>query len=369
MKKNSAAPRLLPAFFAALILVMGILLAVLPRQDFSPLEKRYLAKPPALTMEGGQFSRDIEAFLGDHFPFRANWVGLDAQRRLLSGTMAADEVWRLKDGALVQAPLPRDWERLERNLALLSEFAKNAGLPLTLVCPPAAGAVSGQEGYFPWPDGEVIKRLEESPPGTVQAAPLFEAFSRHASPLYYRTDPHWNGEGAYLAYRQAAPLLGFDPIPASVFTVSESPGFLGSNYSRSGLWATPPDTLAMWDAGQNLEITFDNAPDTYASLFFPEHLEEPDQYPVFLDGNHGLSDIRNLDNPRGPVLMMLKDSFGNSLAPLLVPHYSRVIILDLRAWRQSPLRLAREAGCDQILAVYSLDSLATDANLAWLGQE
>jgi len=31
--------------------------------------------------------------------------------------------------------------------------------------------------------------------------------------------------------------------------------------------------------------------------------------------------------------------------------------------------MAQEAGCGQILAVYSLYSLATDANLAWLMQK
>ncbi|MGI6695650.1 MAG: DHHW family protein [Christensenellales bacterium] len=357
--------RLLPALFIGLILVMGAGLVLLPRQAFSPLEKRYLAKPPMLTLTGGQFSRDMEKYLGDHFPLRANWVGLDAQRRLLTGTMAADSVWRLPGGALVEAPLNGDAARLTRNMALLSDFAQEAALPFALVAPPAAGAVSPQAGYYPYPDEALLHSLN---PAGIRVVPLFEAFKASSIPLYYRTDPHWNGQGAYRAYQLTSSALGFEALPAQAFSIRESPGFFGSAYARSGLWSTPPDTLELWDSGTNLSLTFDGKPETYDSLFFTGHLSEPDQYPVFLDGNHGLTDIVNHDLPSGRKLLIFKDSFGNSLVPLLLPHFGRVTVIDLRAYRGNTLSLIRENGYDQILAVYALKSLATDSNFAWLIQ-
>ena len=355
--------RLLPLLFASLILLMGAGLILLPRQDFSPLEKRFLAKPPALSLAGGQFSQDMEKYLGDHFPLRANWVGLDAQRRLLTGLMAADSVWRLPDGALVEAPLSGELPRLTRNMALLSDFAREAALPFALVAPPAAGAVSPEAGYYPYPDEALLRALS---PEHISLVPLFEAFRASDKALYYRTDPHWNGQGVYLAYQLSSPLFGFEALPPSAFTITESPGFLGSAYSRSGLWATAPDVLEMWDSGSAISLRFDHQTKTHDSLFFTSHLSEPDQYPVFLDGNHGLTDIINQDQPSGRKLLVLKDSFGNSLVPLLLPHFSRVTVLDLRAYRGDVLSLIRENGYDQILAVYALKSLATDTNFAWL---
>jgi alginate O-acetyltransferase complex protein AlgJ len=357
--------RLLPVFFIGLILVMGAGLIVLPRQEFSSLEKRYLASPPALTLAGGQFSRDMEEYLGDHFPLRANWVGLDARRRLLTGIMAADSVWRLPDGALVESPLDYDATRLTRNVALLSDFAREAALPFALVAPPAAGAVSPQAGYYPYPDEAVLEGLN---PEGIRMVPLFEAFKASEVPLYYRTDPHWNGQGAYRAYQLASSALGFEALPVQAFSVTESPGFFGSAYARSGLWSTPPDILELWDSGAKLSLTFDGKPETHDSLFFTRHLSEADQYPVFLDGNHGLTDIINHDRPSGRALLVLKDSYGNSLVPLLLPHFDRVTVIDLRAYRGNVLSLARENGCDQILAVYALRTLATGSNFAWLIQ-
>ncbi len=367
--ERKSIPRLLPVFFIALMGLMGLLLLALPRQGYSPMEKRVLARPPAITLAGGQFSRDIEAYLDDHFPLRAHWVGLDARRRFLSGTMVADSVWRLPGGALAEAPVSQAGGLMARNLDLLADFAQEAGLPLALMAVPSAGAVWGQQAYYPYPDEGILARLGESAPEGLRLIPLFEGFRKAEAPLYYRTDPHWNGAGAYAAYRQAAPFLGFEPLPASAFTITESPDFRGSAYARSGLWATPPDALQMWDSGQRVSLSLDGRPESHDSLFFREHLTAPDQYPVFLDGNHGLTDIQNLDKPEGPKLLVIKDSFGNSLVPLLVPHFSRITVLDLRAYRGSPLALAREGGYQQVLAVYSLRFLATDTNFAWLGMK
>ena len=60
------------------------------------------------------------------------------------------------------------------------------------------------------------------------------------------------------------------------------------------------------------------------SLFFREHLEEDDKYPVFLDGNHGLVKIENQSAPKGS-LLIVKDSF----APVSYTHldvYKRQVL-------------------------------------------
>ncbi len=367
--ETKSAPRLLPVFFAALLLVMGGLLIILPKERFSPMEKRVLEELPGISLEGGRFSRGMESYLGDHFPMRTRWVGLDARRRAVSGVMVTDDIWRLPDGALAEAPIAAEGALLAEHLRQLSDFAGRSGLPFALMAVPSAGAVSGQEGYYPYPDGALLARIAAEPPEHIGVIPLFEAFRAAGRPLYYRTDPHWNGEGVYAAYREAAPHLGFEPLPEGAFSVTRSPGFRGSAYARSGLWDVPPDTLELWDSGRRAALRFDRKAERHDSLFFTSHLREPDQYPVFLDGNHGLTEIRNLDNPDGPALLMLKDSFGNSLVPLLLPHFGRITVLDLRAYRGSILALAGEGGYDRILAVYSLKSLAADTNFAWLGMQ
>ncbi len=368
MHDDKKAPRLPAVLLALLLILIPLAQLLMPDAAYSPLEKRELALPPRLTLASGVFSRGMEDYLSDHLPLRGQWVGLDAWRRYLSGSMAADPVWRLPGGALAEAPLEDNGARLERNLQLLDDFALEAGQPLWLLSPPAAGALAEQPGYYPYPDQARLSEINSMAYQQLRPIALFEALQAAPQPVFYRTDPHWNGQGAYVAYAQAAKALGFEPLSPEAFAQAQSPGFHGSSYARSGLWQTPAEALDIWDPGVKLALHFDGSDAAHDSLFFREHLKTPDPYRVFLDGNHGLTRIDNLDNPSGPRLLMLKDSFGNSLLPLLLPHFSHITLLDLRAWRGSSLQVTQDEAFDQLLAVYALKSLATDSNFAWLSR-
>lgn len=357
---------ILPALFVVLLTALSLLLLFLPRTNFSILEKRYLSDPPAFSMEGGQFSENMESYLGDHFPLRDQWVHLNAVRRFLLGLSIHDQVWLQADSRLVEAPLLTDRTRFNRNLAFLSDFATRSGSQVILVTPPSAGAVSMQKQFYPYPDTRMLEELEKNPPKGIHVVPLLDAFSKIGTTLFYRTDPHWNAEGVYEAYRHTSASLGFEPMNANRFTYFETPGFYGSNYARAGLWSVAPETLAIQDVGIPLTLRFDYSSTTFDSLFFPEHLNQPDKYPVFLDGNHGLTEIVVAGQGEGRSLLVLKDSFGNSLVPLLVPHFNRITVIDLRAFRGSVLELAAENRYDQVMAVYSLHSLTMDQNFSWL---
>ncbi|NLW20749.1 MAG: hypothetical protein GXY84_05185 [Clostridiales bacterium] len=351
-------------FLAALVL-LPLLFLLTPQLEYSQPERRYLSPPPAFRWGSGAFSQAVEDHVNDHFPGRLALLRLDAWRRQLVGQRVLDPVWRLGDGSLVEAPVDLAGTRLRDNLARLDAFATQAGLPACLMMPPAAGAVSHQAVFYAYPDAEVEEALPRLVPN-LRVVPLLAAFRGAEPPLYYRTDPHWNARGAYLAYTRLADALGFAPLPASAFEARESAGFYGTTYGRSALWETPPDYLQMWDPGLPLRLRFGGEDRQHASLFFTSHLQGADQYPAFLDGNHGLSVVDNLSPGANGHLLVLKDSFANSLIPLLAPHYARISVVDLRAWRGAPGDILALGPFDALLAVYSLSMLAGDSNFPWL---
>ena len=64
--------------------------------------------------------------------------------------------------------------------------------------------------------------------------------------------------------------------------------------------------------------------------------------------------------------MLVKDSFGNTLTPLLVPSYKKIVLVDPRYYRGSVSDLCREHGADELLFCYSLERICTDLNLSIL---
>lgn len=101
------------------------------------------------------------------------------------------------------------------------------------------------------------------------------------------------------------------------------------------------------------------------SLFFYDHLQNKDQYPVYLDGNHGLVTITNPEAPEGK-LLIVKDSFAHSAVTLLCQHYREIYMVDLRYYSDSAsasvAELVNTNGLQEVLFLYGIDSLATDSS-------
>jgi hypothetical protein len=55
-----------------------------------------------------------------------------------------------------------------------------------------------------------------------------------------------------------------------------------------------------------------------------------DAYDVFLSGATALTTIENPHNVTGKELIIFRDSFGGSIAPLLLEEYSKITLVDTR---------------------------------------
>ena len=58
------------------------------------------------------------------------------------------------------------------------------------------------------------------------------------------------------------------------------------------------------------------------------HLNYP--YVLFLSGSKGLVTVKNLQAPMDKNLILFRDSYGSSLAPLLASGYRTITLVDLR---------------------------------------
>lgn len=378
MKAIKSYCRYLPAaLFCLFLLVMMLLFLLLPKKDESPEEKRVLQAAPQFSwnnLKDGSFGKDVENYLSDHFSGRKFFVGLNAYFDLYTGRNGANGVYKAQDGYLIQTPIPFNEENLQKNLARFADFAQKTGIPTRLLAVPSTGYILEDKlpaAHVSYHDGEILKQVAAALWGKValiNPSPLFFSQSETGRPLYYKTDHHWTSYGAYLAYTQFCIATGIDPISESNFQIETHPGFYGTTYSRSGLWLEQPDEIALWKpSGSRLVQIEENnrMVKEQKSLFFPEHFSEMDQYPVFLDGNHGL--VRIL-NPEGgeKKLLLIKDSFAHCFAPFLSAHYGEIVMVDLRYYHAPLSALVEEDGIDEILFLYGIYNLVNDTNSIWL---
>lgn len=374
MKKRN-----LPLAVGFCLVLAGVQAAfwLLPKESFSENEKRVLQEAPGFSwfsLWSGKWFAAMDDYISDHFAQRDFWVGLHAYASQAEGLNAAGEVYKGKDGWLIQAPLETGavWEQ---NLQALSDFIEShAGQDISFLAVPTTGAVMQDKLpalHGAYPDQALLLQMQQKFQGNVQWLDVAAAFQETESDdIFYRTDHHWTSRGAYLAYRVLAQAWGLAPAEADSYAVADYDGFYGTTYSKSGLWATPPDTISLWtDQETQIHVTvYDEnrpVPVEHEGAFFLEHLEDADKYPTFLDGNHARVTLTS--NAPGGKLLIVRDSFAHCFAPFLSRHFRTIDLVDLRYFKkQTVSELIEQNDYDRVLFVYGLETLADDRSIQWL---
>ena len=354
--KNKKMQLVTVCLFCGFLGIMGILYGVLPKQEFSDLEKRYLKEPPELTartLSTGDWGAGVEEYLADHMPGRDFFVGLNAYWEKLTGRQMTKDI-RVSGDALREAPQKADPEAVEKNLRSIGVFLEKAGKPADLMIIPSAGFAEGLAGYH---DGEIIEDIYRQAGEDLNCIDLTGVLTGGD---FYRTDHHWTSEGAWKAYRLYGEACG-KPVRTEFQKEAFGP-FRGSTYSRSGLWLTPGENVELWTGSENLQVTVGE--DTRQGIFWRENLEKPDMYTVFLGGNHPLVRIRNPE--KTGKLLVIRDSYSNCLGGFLAESFGEVVLLDLRYYKQPAAALAQQEDFDRILICYGLGNFLNDRNLVFL---
>lgn len=358
--KNKKSDLLTVVLFSGFLAFMLLMYLLLPKKDYSEQEKRYLAETPDLNwadVSSGDWGNDAETYMADHIPGRDFFVGLNAYFDLWTGRQAGKDIW-IKDGRLVEAPVQMNEAAVARNMKSINTFGETVGQQIDLMIVPSAGWAMGLEEYQ---DNTLIDSIYAS--ATVNTVDVRTVFSGNPQ-LYFRTDHHWNSEGAHAAYAAYMSGLGKDFKPADAFAKEIYGTFQGSTYSRSALWLTPGEELELWQSETPLTVTNAESGTEQPGVYYWERLEEADKYTVFLDGNHSLVRIQN-PNAEGK-LLVIRDSYSNSLGCFLAESYGEVVLVDLRYYKQPVSALAAQEGFDNILICYSIGNFLTDTNLVFL---
>ncbi len=358
--------------FCGFLAVMAVLYAVLPKQDFSQPEKRYLAESPELSWENiaeGGFADQVADYMADHMPFRDFFVGLNAYYDLWSGRQVTKDVYLAEDNRLVEAPVVWDGAAMDKNMTAINGFAETVEADVDLMVIPSAGwaaqtLVQGLSDEYT--DDAMISDIYAMAGEGVRTVDVTDRYA-DGYELFYKTDHHWNSWGAWNGYQAYMDFLGKPYRAAEDFTVETVEGFQGSTYSRSGLWLTPGEPMELWHGSEGITVTNGENPEPHQGVFYRERLREADKYTVNLDGNHSIVRLENPDALTDDTLLVIRDSYSNSLGTFLTESYKTVILVDLRYFRTTPVsELCAAENVDNVLICYSIGNFMTDTNIVWL---
>jgi hypothetical protein len=394
-------------------------------QTVSMVEARALAPWPRFSvaaLQKGQYTKDVELFVADHFPLRDHFVRFTSLVRSGFGVRRSATVYVTKGGALGGMERAEEWAptlELPDAAVAVDPFAEDAGhddageddagtggepFIVTALDDPAVAGVEeaaverggvlihngrglmllsatddtarqfatvvsayGQAfpklrvyavmvpgaGAFYLPPAQGDRSANELhnlevirsnlPPSViwVDVAGALEAHADEA--IFYRTDHHWTGLGAYYGYRALMRAAQLEPLPRRAFewktAATSAPGSLFRMTQDSQLARTADPTSYPVPPVEYQSVSYSGA------LYDVPHQrrfldENAPGYLVYLGGDAALlaakTNVRN-----GRRVLLVKNSFGNALAPLLLPHFEQVIVADYRMYFRTVAALVK----------------------------
>ena len=99
-----------------------------------------------------------------------------------------------------------------------------------------------------------------------------------------------------------------------------------------------------------------------ASFYDTEQLKTRDKYALFFDGNHAQVKI-STPTETNHTLLVLKDSYANSLVPFLAPHYRKIIMVDPRYYYGDLEELIQVENVQEVLYLYNANTFFADTSL------
>ena len=181
---------------------------------------------------------------------------------------------------------------------------------------------------------------------------------------YYRTDTHWRQENLLPAAEALCSAMGIQPPRQEDYTVTaSSQPFYGVYYGQAAL-PMEPDALHYQESDLLKNCTvYDYETGKTGSVYNLEKLTGKDPYEVFLSGSKSLLTIENPAAATDKELILFRDSFGSSIAPLLVDGYSKITLVDIRYVQSSMLGNFIEFEDQDVLFLYSTMMLNSSMGL------
>lgn len=310
------------AVFLAVLFGFSLLHLALPDREVSRSERRRLAQLPPLS---SGFSDKLEEYMLDQFPLREQLRTVNSLVRLYGLGQADIHGIYLQGGGAFRMDGPLQEKQVRHAAAVFSAVQETyfPSLPSHYVIVPDKNAKA--ETSRPRLDTETMRGIVREALPDMTEIDIWDLLSADD---YYKTDPHWRQERLLPVAAAICEALGADT--PGTFTEKTLSPFYGAYYGQAAL-PMAPDTLTYLESADTkaAKVTGPEL-DGAQPVYRPELLDGTDGYDVFLSGAQAVLTVTSPNVHNGRHLVLFRDSFGSSLAPLLLGSFERITLVDLR---------------------------------------
>ena len=350
MRKNKN--RILISVMAVVFVVLVGITFIKPNSEYSKTERRKLKALPELSVENvlsGKFMKEFEEYGLDQFPFRDAFRSLKA----ITNLKADNNDLYITDGTIVSMEYPLNEVSVERAgerfKNVYDMYLKDSGSEIYLSLIP-------DKNYFYADKSEHLKMDYETLVSKVTTENSYmtyvDIFPRLSAQDYYKTDTHWKQEKISDVAQKLLTAMENDVEPEYRMVQAEG-DFYGVYYGQAALDLKPDKIKYLTNSTiENLSV-FDYESNKEIPVYDLSQMDEADPYELYVGGPVSLVTIDNPNADSEKELIVFRDSFGSSLAPLLAEGYKKVTLVDIRYIQPGVLKSYVDFNGQDVLFIYS----------------
>lgn len=327
--------------------------------EYSESERRALSLLPDLSFEAvlsGKYMSEFENASPDQFPLRDLFRSIKAYASEYIFNKKDNNKIFVADGHLSKLEYPMKDDMIdyagEKFSYIYDKYLKNTDAEIYhTVVPDKNCFIAKENGYLAFDYGVFAEKMTEKLPFSeyIDIMPLLSADD------YYTTDTHWKQESIVDVAKKLSTSMGASFGDIFRENKLEQP-FYGVYYNQSGLKVPTDEMLYLTsDVIDGCTVTnYDTGKAVEKPVYDMSKAEGADLYEIFLSGTVAVSVIENPAAAEKKELVLFRDSFGSSLAPLLISGYSKITVVDIRYIASSVLSgVVDFENADTVLFLYS----------------
>lgn len=342
--------------FAILFFGLTIFAWFKPADDFSATERRPLDQFPALnaqTIFNGKFMSEFEEYTLDQFPLRDVFRSIKAMTHFyVYGQSDNNDVY-MADGFVSKLDYPLSEKAMDNAIKKFQSIYKSyiEGTDAKVyysIIPDKNVFLAEKNGYpaYSFSDMQTYMHNGLSNMTYIDIANLLSVED------FYYTDTHWKQENILDVAVTLGNAMG-TTLSAEYEKVTLDVPFYGVYYGQLGL-PIDADELSYLNNPlfENCIIT-NHENGQKIPVYNMNKANGRDPYEMFLSGSLAVITIENPNATSEKELVIFRDSFGSSLAPLLVEGYSKITILDARYLNEKMIEKYVTFDAQDVLFIHS----------------
>ncbi len=333
--KNKLKNIIMTVVFAVFTLSVTVACIATPSETHSQSERRELAQFPKTTAEtilSGEFSSGFESYTTDQFPKRESLRAVKTfiARKLL-GKFDNNGLF-LSEGHISKLDSAESEEMMnhsqERFTYIYNKYLTGKNVYLSII-PDKNFLLAEKNGYPSLNYDGFMKKMSQK----LDFMEYIDVTDLLSLDDYYKTDTHWKQENIKDIADRLANSMG------ATLTHNYKENTLNVPFYGVYAWQyagkVTPDTIKYLtgDVIDAAVVTYNDGISQkpyVADMYNMEKAKGSDPYEMFLSGT---MPVITLENPKADTdkeLLLFRDSFGSSMAPLLLSGYKKITLIDVR---------------------------------------